>query len=110
MVAWDKDHRYYQAAIKWHTSTNYSPTEIFDIGKKEVERIKKRMEAIIVNETGDPTMTIFQYSQRLKSNKSGLAKGEYDLLERHRKLIDDVVNPNLHKVFHKSEIPRVPIE
>ena len=38
---------YYQYAIKRHTTTNLSAREIHEIGKREVARIRKEMEAII---------------------------------------------------------------
>jgi uncharacterized protein (DUF885 family) len=38
---------YYEALVKYHTTTNMTPDEVFDIGMSEVARIKKEMEALI---------------------------------------------------------------
>lgn len=39
---------YYSALVKHHTTTNLTPDEVFNIGMDEVARIRKEMEAIIV--------------------------------------------------------------
>lgn len=38
---------YYEALVKYHTTTNLTPDEVFNIGMQEVQRIKKEMEAVI---------------------------------------------------------------
>lgn len=39
--------KYYEALVKFHTTTDLSPDEVFNIGMNEVTRIKKEMEAVI---------------------------------------------------------------
>lgn len=39
--------RYYEELVKYHTTTNMTPDEVFNIGMNEVTRIKKEMEAVI---------------------------------------------------------------
>ena len=39
--------KYYEALVKYHTTTNMTPDEVFNIGMTEVARIRKEMEAVI---------------------------------------------------------------
>jgi uncharacterized protein (DUF885 family) len=38
---------YYEALVKHHTTTDLTPDSVYNIGMKEVERIKKEMEAVM---------------------------------------------------------------
>ena len=37
---------YYRACLRFHTTTNFSPKEVHEIGKREVQRITERMEEV----------------------------------------------------------------
>src|SRR3712207_11806 len=38
---------YYRELVKFHTTTNLEPEDVFNIGMKEVERIRKEMDSVI---------------------------------------------------------------
>lgn len=45
---WPNGKAYYEALVKHHTTTNLSPDEIYEIGMKEVKRIRREMESILL--------------------------------------------------------------
>lgn len=51
VVAFPEGKAYYEALVKYHTTMNITPDEVFNIGMNEVTRIKKEMEAVM-KETG----------------------------------------------------------
>jgi len=93
----------YRHFIRYHTTLPLSAEEIHEIGKREVERIDRAMEAI-VREAGFEG-TIAEYEQHLMSAPEYLFTDKESMLAYHRDLALRV-SPGLPRLFRR--LPRHP--
>ena len=93
----------YRYFIGYHTTLPLSAEEIHEIGKREVDRIDRAMEAI-VREAGFEG-TVPEYEQHLMSAPEYLFEDKESMLAYHRDLALRVA-PGLTKLFRK--LPRHP--
>ena len=75
---------YYQAVLKYHTTTNLTPQQIHDIGLKEVVRITKRMDEVKrrVKYNG----TLAEFRRYLRTDKKFGFKNEEDILGYYKEI------------------------
>ena len=57
---------YYDAALRWHTTTNLTAQRIHDLGQEEVMRIHQQMEALIQKDGFNSTVR--EYIAQLRNN------------------------------------------
>ncbi|HAS42463.1 MAG TPA: DUF885 domain-containing protein [Microscillaceae bacterium] len=94
---------YYTHMLRNHTTTDITPEEVFDLGKKEVTRITAEMKRIL-DSLGhrDSTKTPQDFLQQFNKEKRFLFsnddKGRQQAIAQYQKLIDHI-NQNLDKVF-----------
>jgi uncharacterized protein (DUF885 family) len=98
--------KYYQYLIKYYTTTDRTPDDIFALGQREVERISKEMESVKtdVGYKGD-LKSFFKY---LRTKKELMPYTNADQVIAHFNEIYDRMKPNLNKLFDKK--PKTPFE
>ncbi len=96
---------YYAFMVRETTTTNYTPEEIHEIGKREAERIYAEMERVR-NEIGfDGTMP--EFFEHLRSDPQYYFTTEDNLLQAYEDLRDRI-DPTLDKAFNvKAKAPYV---
>jgi uncharacterized protein (DUF885 family) len=108
---------YYKYLIKFHTTTDLSPEEIYTIGLSEVERIKEEIYAILkVEGYEDSTKTIGQIIQSLNTEERFLFpnndQGRKMIIAEYKRIIDEISNGmgDAFDIFPKAklEVLRVP--
>jgi len=98
---------YYSQCLKYHTSTDMTAQEIHDLGVSEVARIRADMTKIVTNELGQPA-DLKSFIEKLRNDKSFYYQTPEQLMERFRSLIEEEINPNLHKLFWNP--PDLPLD
>ena len=94
---------YYEAEIRRNTTTDLSAREIHDVGKREVARIRKEMDGIIMRVGFQGTFPSFLQFLRTDP-RFYYAKGD-EILPGYRNIAKRV-DPELPKLF--AELPRLP--
>lgn len=85
--------KYYASQIKFHTTTNMTPDEVYALGEKEVARIQNEMRQIIkqVNFKSDSLQDFFAFVRTDKQFKySNNATGKKQLLSDANNYIDEM--------------------
>jgi uncharacterized protein (DUF885 family) len=97
---------YYTYLIRLYTTTNQSADEIFALGKREVERITKEMEAVKeqVGFKGD----LKQFFEHLRTKKELMPFTKPEEVIANFNAIHERMKPNLAKLFDKT--PKTPFE
>jgi uncharacterized protein (DUF885 family) len=95
---------WYSYLVKFHTTTDLKPDEIFEIGLKEVERIRGEIEAL-KEKTGFRGDSA-GFARQLSANASGYSTKE-ELIKAYEGLRDKVT-PQLGRLF--GVIPQAPYE
>ncbi|OWY24922.1 DUF885 domain-containing protein [Sphingobacteriales bacterium UPWRP_1] len=98
--------KYYQYLIRYWTTTNLTPDEIYNLGLKEVARIRTEMDSI-KNLTGfkNDLKAFFTFMQTDKQFYPFKTTGE--VLDSFAN-IQKVIDPNLKKMFGRT--PKTPFE
>lgn len=65
---------FYEAALRWHTTSELSAQEVHNIGQQEVARIEEQMEEFLINQGFSGT--IQEYIASLKANPKNFHKSE----------------------------------
>ncbi|HEX5171385.1 MAG TPA: DUF885 domain-containing protein [Cyclobacteriaceae bacterium] len=96
----------YTHLIRYYTTTNSSPEEIFELGKSEVDRITKEMETVKeqVGFRGD----LKSFFVHLRTMKELTPFTSADQVIAHFNDIHERMKPNLEKLFDKK--PKTPFE
>lgn len=91
---------YYNHLIKVYTTTNSSAEEIFELGKREVERITNEMEAVKeqVGFKGD----LKEFFIHLRTKKELLPFTSAEQVIANFNAIHERMKPNLEKLFNKK--------
>lgn len=97
---------YYQFLIRYYTTTDMTADEVFALGKQEVERITKEMEAVKdqVGFEGD----LKAFFVHLRDKKELMPFTTADEVIAHFNEIHERMRPNLEKLFDKK--PKTPFE
>ncbi|XP_074655055.1 uncharacterized protein LOC141908764 isoform X2 [Tubulanus polymorphus] len=98
---------YYEAALKWHLSTDMTPDKVHELGHSEVARIAAEMHKIM--EGVQFKGTIKEFINHLKEQPRFFLKTKEDLLNEYRNIIFNRTKQTLPKVFHKEDIPNLPL-
>ncbi|HMP30296.1 MAG TPA: DUF885 domain-containing protein, partial [Saprospiraceae bacterium] len=108
---------YFKYLLKFHTTTDLSPEEIYTIGLSEVERIKEEMYAILKAEGyEDSSKTIGQIIQDLNTEERFLFptndQGRQMIIAEYKRIIDEI-SSGMGEAFDispkaKLEVLRVP--
>lgn len=87
----------YQYLIKYHTSTNMTPDDVFDLGQKEVERILLEMEKVKnqVGFQGD----LKSFFDHVRTSKEQMPFTEPEQVLENFNAIHDRMKGNLNKLF-----------
>jgi len=94
---------YYRELVKFHTTTNLEPDDVYNIGVREVERIKKEMDSVIKAVAFKGSFADF--IQFLRTDKQFYATSP-DALLKEASFIAKKIDGQLPKLFGK--LPRQP--
>ncbi|XP_076453854.1 uncharacterized protein LOC143288997 [Babylonia areolata] len=98
---------YYQACLDWYLGVRVSPEQIFDLGVREVSRIENNIKKIMqsVGFSGD-LKSFFQYVRYIPKFYNHTKK---DLLFRYNRLLNEIIQPKLSRMFYNVNIPTVTV-
>ncbi|GAB1598575.1 uncharacterized protein LOC115232424 [Argonauta hians] len=88
---------FYQACIRFHTSSNLSPEEIHQLGLSEVERITNQMKKILKAE--NLPMNLQESNKLLSTRKEFFCKTKEELLEYVKDVCENKIMPLIPKFF-----------
>jgi len=91
---------FYAACLKFHTSTDLSPSQIHQRGLEEVQRIEDEMRAIIKEMGYD--LTLKQFIDKLREDQSNCFSTGQELLDSFKDIIENKINPKLTTLFLKA--------
>ena len=95
--------RYYEARVRYHTTTNLTPDQIHDLGQREVSRIRAEMDGVM-KEAGW-TRSFPEFLQFLRTDPQFYAQTREDLLEKASEIAKRA-DYQLPKLF--ATLPRLP--
>lgn len=98
--------QFYNACIRYHTSTNMTADEIHRLGKQEVDRIEMEMEEV-VKELG-LNVTLKQFTADLRADPDNFFGSKQQVFDAFNSMITDKVMPQLPNLFKK--MPRTKLE
>ncbi len=103
--AWDlpDGKAYYEYLARSYTTTQMTPEEIHEIGRQEVERIRKEMDAVIEEVGFEGTFN--EFLEHLRTDPKFYYEDPDELLEAYKAISKDL-DPHLVKLF--GRLPRVP--
>ena len=96
----------YEHLVRYYTSTSLTPDEIFETGKKEVDRISSEMEKI--KEQVGFKGTLIAFFDHVRTNKKLMPYKDADEVIAHFKKIHATIEPKLKELFDMT--PRTPFE
>ncbi|XP_063876034.1 uncharacterized protein LOC135108999 [Scylla paramamosain] len=99
---------YYQACLRFFTSTNLTPQEIHDLGHTEVARIEAEVQKTAV-EMGMEGKTFSEISQALKNDPAQKFSSRNDLLETFRNTIYNDIYPRVQQMFPNLQLTNLTI-
>ncbi|XP_045130033.1 uncharacterized protein LOC123515490 isoform X2 [Portunus trituberculatus] len=100
---------YYQACLKFHTTTDLTPQEIHDMGQKEVARIEKEVHKTAA-EIGMNGKTFSEISQALKNDPVQNFTSKNDLLDTFRNAVYNDIYPRVKQMFPRLPQTNVTVE
>jgi len=99
---------YYQDCLTFHTTTSMTPQQIHDMGNKEVQRVRREMQAI-AKRAGFQTNQLDHYLEYLRTSAGFEPKSNSSLLAHYRDIVGRL-SPALLTLFHLETLPRQPLE
>ncbi len=87
----------YRYLVKLHTSTDMSPDEIFNLGKKEVDRISAEMEKVKASLGFEGSLN--EFFDYIRTSKEQMPYAEPEQVLEHFRKIQERIQPKLGKVF-----------
>ncbi|KAK2184008.1 hypothetical protein NP493_286g01037 [Ridgeia piscesae] len=98
---------YYRACLTWHLSYDLSPSQLFAIGQRLVDDIRRRMKAIKdqVNFSGD----LHDFMRYVHGANKFVYRSEEDLLEAYKDLLYKKIMPRIGRVtnYTQTKLPVV---
>lgn len=94
----NKGKEFYQMCLDFHLSCTMTPEEIHETGVKEVERIKKKMDAII--ESLELNMSQKEFSQHMRKQTAFSFQSVEELLEAYRGVVFNSIEPKIPELFN----------
>ncbi|PVD19297.1 hypothetical protein C0Q70_19784 [Pomacea canaliculata] len=106
VAGWPDGKQLYQQCLKYHTSTDMTPQEVYDLGLKEVSRIRGNMEAALkrLNFQG----SIKQFYDSIRADPKFYKNSPEELLSTFEDYIYNHIFPKLPKLF--KNIPDFPLK
>jgi uncharacterized protein (DUF885 family) len=97
----------YKACLKYHTTTEYTPDEIHNIGLKEVAAIEERYKNDVMIPLGFDPEKFVEFVEYARNDKQYYVSTPEQLLEKYHVMCDKIaeIMPNYFK-----EIPKSPLE
>jgi uncharacterized protein (DUF885 family) len=94
---------WYRERVRYHTTTDLSPQEIHEIGRREVDRIVAEMDALMgeIGFTGDRAA----FAEHLRTDPKHFFNTEDELLGAYRDIAKRI-DPGVVRLF--SRLPRLP--
>ncbi len=87
---------YYKKCLKEHTTTNYTPEEIYNIGIKEVNRIENQMREVLhklgKQNIENPTMTIAEIGKQDKFKYPNTKEGKKRCIADYSKFLNEITS------------------
>ncbi|CAF3376662.1 unnamed protein product [Rotaria socialis] len=110
--------KYYKLCLEFHTTTNMSPDEIFELGKKHVERIQNEMRRILkekqIENWHDFRASINKLEHNVDQIYENVEESRGKIIADYSQLIDNIDN-EMHRYFSpacqpiaKCTVERVP--
>ena len=99
---------FYDACLKFHTSTNLTAEQIHEIGLKEVNRIEGNMKNILVNELNKGNIELRNFFNELRNDSKFFFKTSEELMEHFKQILNIRINPKLESLFWSP--PKLPLE
>ena len=90
----------YQYLVKYHTTTNMTPEEVFELGKSEVERISVEMEKV-KDELGFRG-TLSEFFNHLRTNPELMPFSTAEEVLAHFRQIHERMQPQLNVLFNQK--------
>jgi len=100
--------QFYNACLKFHTSTDLTAEEIHQIGLKEVERIENNMNSILLNELNKGNVELRKFFNELRNDKNFFFKSPEQLIDHFKQILNEQINPKLTSIFLRP--PKLPLE
>ncbi|XP_063875993.1 uncharacterized protein LOC135108992 [Scylla paramamosain] len=100
---------YYQACLKFHTTTDLTPQQIHDLGQKEVARIQAEVQKTAA-EIGMKGKTLSEISQALMTDPAQRFSSKNDLLETFRNTVYNDIYPRVKQMFPRLPQTNVTVE
>ena len=102
---------FYNACLKFHTSTNLTAEQIHQIGQEEVQRIEKNMKEILSNELNKGNKDLRTFLSELRNDNQFFFKSPNELLDHFKKVLNELINPKLSSLFwHPPNLPLKVVE
>jgi len=90
----------YEYLVRYHTTTNMSPDEIFELGKSEVERISLEMEKVKQSVGFDGTLR--EFFDHVRNNAALMPFSSASEVINNFHEIHEKMKPNLARLFNKT--------
>lgn len=102
-------HDYYQACLRFHTSTNLTPQEVHNLGLAEVDRIEKLVQKTAA-EIGMEGKTFSEISQALREDPDQGFSNKEDVLSTYRNAVYNAIMPLMPQLFTTVPQENVTVE
>ncbi|XP_045130030.1 uncharacterized protein LOC123515488 isoform X2 [Portunus trituberculatus] len=99
---------YYQACLRFFTSTNLTPMEIHELGHTEVARIEAEVQKTAM-ELGMEGKSFSEISQVLKNDPTQKFSNKDDLLETYTNTIYNDIYPRVQQMFPNLQLANITI-
>lgn len=96
---------YYKECLRYHLELELSPSEVHQLGLKEVERITRAMKEVM-NSLGSKDSPK-EFTEKLRNDTSFLCESSEDIIETYQALISEEINPKLLTIF--PSVPKSPL-
>ncbi len=90
----------YKYLVRYHTTTDMTPDEIFNLGQQEVERISREMEKVM-DEVGF-NGSLREFFDYVRSNPALMPYSTPEQIIAHFNEIHERMKPNLERLFNKT--------
>ncbi|KAI0229144.1 hypothetical protein LSAT2_020410 [Lamellibrachia satsuma] len=100
---------YYHSLLKWHLSVDMDPEVVYDVGVRQVERIRWQMENVMRYIGFGGNLTAF--FRHLQAQKQFHPKTEKEMLENFYTILFERIQPRLPSLFSNlSVLPNISIQ
>jgi len=93
--------QFYEACLKFHTSTNLTAEEIHNKGLNEVERIEDEMRKIVI-EMGYVDMSLQNFTEMIRNDPNNFYNSPEELLAAFHEIIENQIDDHLLEIFNNK--------